>query len=219
MKRIIIIVLAIAMMLPLVGCSGKTMGKIVSNIGKETSVGNYKVTLESFSFVDSIPSGKEVKYSYHVGGYGRSWGPFKEEVKPRSGFAIMKVSFEIGYEGKEEKWFNLANCIKVDYNDGYTFTPLQIKSTTKDSPINEKYLDGEEDSDGVEHYTTYLFNSSDDLTINISNPLSFSPVKKTVYIFVDKKVKEDTESPLYLSLTLPNEPAVKFDLRKENTSD
>ncbi len=231
MKRILAIILAAMMLLPLAACGGKTntnsnnekgeeeKKEPVYKIGETVSIDDFELTLKSVDFLGKITNGKEVNKSAvartlsELDYYKDKMGTFVEEVTPKNDYTIMKFVISVGYNGKKEEMINLADCLTVDYNDGYTFEPLQIKTPNSDSPIDEEYMNGEQDSSGLTYYTTYLFNTDEDIIIDISNPLSFSTATRTVYIFVNKIIESDTEAPLYLLFKTPSSNQIKFDLR------
>lgn len=161
--------------------------EVVYEIGETANGELFNVRLDSFRFLRKIHYGKAIKvYS----GNNVHYDPIT--VVPVDGYTIAEITLTVTYNGKQGNKLDLEKALLLDYDDGYTFRPIESNSnmpTTSDSTVGY-----------------YLFNDREsDFLIDVSNPLSFKGEEKTIYIFANDVVKTEKDKTLLLKLTLPTE--------------
>lgn len=205
MKKILFIVLALAMLLSLCACGNGTSSKndevtteessslsatenntseedTLLNIGDTAQGNSCNVTVTAVEFVDKIENG----FLEHM------WSPEKrdtyKDVTAEDGYSIVKVSYHFEYTGKAAGAIPLS--FALNYDDGYIFKGIDghalpaVSSGTKIG-FEEKYVLGGQ------------------TRFEIDDPLEFQATGAVTYIFVNDAVKENTDKSYVLEVSIP----------------
>ena len=211
MKKWIALLLALVMCLTLCACSGGD-NAAQQDGGDAAADGLYQIgdTAEGAQFSFTLDAIRNLKYI--EGGrlnHATESSTGKEklvrhDVEPKEGYTILRLQFTVGYSGKEKQNIDLKNCLTLDYDDGYTFTPA---AWNEPMPTTQDAFSG-----------YYDFNDGD-LELNISDPLGYKAELRTVYIFVNNEVVEQVDKPLVLKVDLPGEEEIVFNARASLTEE
>lgn len=212
MKKVLALLLALVLVLSLAACGGgekkeDTLGEAVDiteavedttlKVGDTAETDLYTVKLTSIEFLNAIKNGQ-----VHYWGYIENPKAHTEviDLKVDDGYTFIKIDLEVDYKGKEKTVLNLLGNLKLDYDNGYSF---DLGSFGKHDSCTEMYYDKRKVSNN---------------NIEIEDPLTFKPVKTSVYFETNAVVKTNTDKPLFLTFDLPTNTGKKtfdFDLRQK----
>ena len=180
-----------------------TPEEVIYQIGETAKGELFNVRLDAVVFLRAVENGRATTI------YNQS-GASSDKVYdavPMDGYTVAAVVLTFSYNGKQRSELNLRSALVLDYDDGYTFSPI---------PWNESMPTTQDQYSGY-----YRFNH-DDLQVVVSDPLSFQETTKIVYIFMNDVVRTETEKSLLLKLDLPTADGTEqivFNAREDQTEE
>ena len=178
--------------------------EVVYQIGETAKGELFNVRLDAVVFLRAIENGRATTT------YDQSGGSSDKvyDAVPTEGYTVAGIVMTFSYNGKQRSELDLERNLVLDYDDGYTFSPI---------PWNEHMPTTQDQYSGY-----YRFNKDDDLRITVSDPLSFQETTTVFYIFMNDVVRTDTEKPLLLKIDLPTADGTEqivFNAREDMTEE